>query len=67
MAVYLMLSDLDDDDYEDAAEYLLSLTPGRLVGGGLRRVKGPNELLGVLALSTPLPEAPTPPDPREQR
>lgn len=67
MAVYLMLSDLDDDDYEDAAEYLLSVTPGRLVGGGLRRVKGPNELLGVLALSTPQRAAPIPPDPPAQR
>ena len=67
MGVYLMLRDLEDDADVDAVEYLLSLTPGRLVGGGLRRVKDHHALLGVLALSEPQPEAPTPPDPRGQR
>lgn len=31
-----------------------------VIGGGVRRVKGPDALLGVLALSQPQPGAPSP-------
>lgn len=65
MATYLVVLEIDPER-EDEAEWRLSGLPARIVAGGLRRVKGPDELLGVLALSTPRLEAPTLPVPRAQ-